>query len=189
MSGTDHAYVSPSTSCPDFLPVGFDGVSALLSIIMSETMVPRYESELNRKQKPIDTVAMMIPASDGPTARAVLFSVALRLIAFFKCASSTISETNDCRAGLSNTRITPKRNAYKYNIHNSIAPARRIMLITNERAPNAVCVVRSIIRLSSLSAMTPPHGPKKNIGPNWNARTKPSMEPDPESASTSQPSA
>ena len=60
---------------------------------------------------PPPRAAMSTPASAGPTMRAALKLAELRPTALVRSAGSTISDTNDCRAGASKAAPTPRTKA------------------------------------------------------------------------------
>ena len=60
-----------------------------------------------KKQTPTPAATMRMPATAGPTARAALTMVELRLTALRTFSPPTISRTNDCRAGFSKVLFSP----------------------------------------------------------------------------------
>ena len=60
-----------------------------------------------KKHIAMPTLAMSIPAIEGPMIRAPLKAELLSEIAFIKSSRLVISMTNDCRAGMSNAIVTP----------------------------------------------------------------------------------
>ena len=54
---------------------------------------------------------MSTPAIAGPTMRAALKEAELRPTALVRSSAETSSDTNDCRAGASNTAAVPSTNA------------------------------------------------------------------------------
>ena len=78
---------------------------------MSEPTTAAKLAAFSRKHQPSPTVAIMTPATAGPTARAALTSVELRLTAFRSSSGPTISSTNACRDGFSKQLLRPSRSA------------------------------------------------------------------------------
>ena len=58
---------------------------------------------------PVPPVAMIKPATAGPTARATLTSTEFRLTALRSSSGPTISSTNDWRAGFSKRVVEPEQ--------------------------------------------------------------------------------
>ena len=62
-----------------------------------------------RKQTPTPVVAMSTPPIAGPTTRARLTIVELRLTAVRRLSRPTISSMNDCRAGFSKALLSTEQ--------------------------------------------------------------------------------
>src|ERR1035441_5911647 len=79
---------------------GGEGWSSLGCIQSSASTTAMKLPALAAKHHPVPMVAMRIPPTAGPTARAALTSVEFRLTALRSWSGPTISSTNDCWAGL-----------------------------------------------------------------------------------------
>ena len=66
---------------------------------------------LTRKQTPTPTVAMRMPATAGPTARAAFTSTEFSVTALRRSRWPTISRTNAWRAGFSKALFSPSSSA------------------------------------------------------------------------------
>ena len=71
------------------------------------TMTAMYEAALTMKQVETPRVRIRTPPMAGPMTRAPFMTTLLRLTALGRRSRPTISETNVCRAGLSNRLTTP----------------------------------------------------------------------------------
>ncbi len=111
---------------------------------------------LSVKHQPSPTVAIITPATAGPTVRATFTSTELRLTALRRCSAPTSSIMNDCRAGFSNALFRPSRAAripmcQTWTLWVRVRPAR-----IRAWMPIADCSPIIALRLSTRSAMTPP---------------------------------
>ena len=82
----------------------------------SDQIGAAYDTALSRMTHPVATApppkaAMRTPARPGPTRRAALKLAELRPTALLRSTGSTISETNDWRAGASKAEAEPSRKA------------------------------------------------------------------------------
>ena len=111
---------------------------------------------LKRKAKPVPTPVISRPATAGPTRRADWKLAEFRLTAFCSCPGPTISETKDCRAGLSTTVARPTAKAATYTCHTWTWPVR--VRTARAMAVRAIddWVTSSVGRLRSRSTRTPP---------------------------------
>ena len=111
---------------------------------------------LRRKQTPSPTAAISSPATAGPSTRATLTSVELRLTALRRCSGPTSSSMNDCRAGFSNALLSPSSAARTPISQIRTAP----VTVSSPRisACTAItdCSATISVRLSTRSATTPP---------------------------------
>ena len=83
---------------------------------MSATIIPRNVTPLTRNTQPVPTATITMPATAGPIMRAPLKDAALSATAFEAFSRATRSDTNACRAGLSNAATTPRASAKAYMI-------------------------------------------------------------------------
>ena len=79
----------------------------------SEARTKPNESPLTSSAQPVPRAAMTRPATAGPMSRPALNDALLRATALVSRSLGTISETKDCRAGLSTAVATPWRKAMR----------------------------------------------------------------------------
>ena len=102
------AYRKPSRSSSMARVAGRGERLRLTVIASSEAITAMYEIASSRKHQPSPKAAISTPPIDGPRMRLPLTIVELRAMALDRCArSSTISTTNDCRAGVSKALMIP----------------------------------------------------------------------------------
>ena len=123
-SGRFAMYRKPSASrAPD--GAFTRGTRRSTRISMRATIIPTNVTALTTNTQPLPTATIMRPATAGPIMRALLKDAALRATAFEAFSRATRSETNACRAGLSNAAMTPSVRAKPYISGSVITPARR----------------------------------------------------------------
>ncbi len=101
-----------------------------------------------RNTQPVPTAAIAIPATAGPTMRALLNVALLRLTALARSSGPTISLTNDCRTGVSMTPTTPSPTASAYTCQSVTAPDRSSTASVSARTAIAACARTSRRRRS-----------------------------------------
>ncbi|CAB4937158.1 unannotated protein [freshwater metagenome] len=124
----------------------------------SATMVAAKLAALTKKAGAVlpPEAAITPPATAGPTSRAPLNTVEFRLTALPSSAGPTISDTNDCRAGVSRELTTPSARARANTCHSAMPPVATSSASASARTPSTAWVTISIRRLSYLSASSPP---------------------------------
>ena len=80
-------------------------------MVRSEVTTATKLTALSMKHQPSPTVAIRMPATAGPTARAALTRVELRLTALRRSFEPTISSTKDWREGFSKQLLRPSTTA------------------------------------------------------------------------------
>ena len=143
----------------------------------ARTITPANDTALITKHQPMPTVAMRMPAIDGPTMRAEVNTALLRLTAFVTSPCSTSSGTNERRAGLSNAFAVPSASASTTMIHRFTTSASTKIPSTQREHALRGGRDHHELRLSWRSAMTPAHAPNTRIGKNCSAYVSPSMAP------------
>ena len=136
--------------------MGVTVASWVPSIVVSESTTATKLAALTRKQTPSPTVAMRIPATAGPIARATLTSTELRLTALRRCSAPTSSIMNDWRAGFSKALLRPSRAARIPISHTWTTPVTVSSPRISAWTPIALCSAIIRRRLSTRSATTPP---------------------------------
>ncbi len=81
------------------------------SIMHSATMTATNDAAFRMKHGPTPSRAMVRAAMAGPTTRATLMLIVLRVMALLSRSAPTISSTTVWRAGLSTTVTTPRSTA------------------------------------------------------------------------------
>lgn len=132
------------------------------------------------------TVVISTPATAGPTRRADWKFAELRLTAFCSWSGPTISDTKDCRAGLSTTVAMPTAKAATYTCHTWTCPESVSTASASPVTAIDVCVRNSSRRFGNRSTSTPPYNPNSSIGRNCSAIVTPTAVDDPARLSTSQ---
>src|SRR6185436_17849877 len=74
--------------------------------------------------QPIPSVAITIPASDGPTIDDAWNMIVLRLIALDRCSRGTRLGTSACRAGASNAPTAETSAASRYSGQTALSPEK-----------------------------------------------------------------
>ncbi len=155
-------------------------------MVISDPTTAAKLTALITKHQPSPTVAIMMPATAGPTARAALIRVELRLTAFRRSSGPTISITKACREGFSKHWLRPSSSA-------RISTSTKVTRLVRVRMPSASawtpisdCSTTIRRRLSTRSATRPPYGPSSSTGSVCNAITIPSAAAEWVSCSTSQ---
>jgi hypothetical protein len=97
--GVARTYRRPARTAPARWGSTSAGRNASVSIPANATIMTAKVAALSAKHGSTPTVAIRIPASAGPTMRAVWISTLLRLTAFTTRPAPTISTTNACRVG------------------------------------------------------------------------------------------
>jgi hypothetical protein len=95
-----------------------------------------------------DAAPISRPASAGPTSRAPLKIVELRLTALARRVGPTISETNACRTGASTAATAPRPPASAKTCQRATAPVATRTASTSASTPMSAWVTMSIRRLS-----------------------------------------
>ena len=126
------------------------------SSVTSEAITAAKLAPFTRKQTPVPTVAIRIPATAGPIVRATFTRTELRLTAFLRFSGPIISSMNDCRAGFSNALFKPSSSASTPISHSSTAPVTVSTPRISACTPIAACSITISLRLSTRSAITPP---------------------------------
>ncbi len=98
-----------------------------------------YETALTRKHTDTPTVAIRMPATAGPTARAAFTSTELRLTALRRSSGPTISSTNAWRVGLSKTVQQPSRPASTKTCQTCTRPVAERIPSTSASDPMQAC--------------------------------------------------
>ena len=129
----------------------------------------------------------MTAAIDGPTTRAAFMLTLFSVMALLTSSGPTSSSTKVRRAGVSTTATKPSPMATANTIQSCTAPVTVSSPSSSARDAAAIWVAISSLRVSKRSTTTPPSGPKKVTGRNWQAVTRPSSVLLPVSCSTSQP--
>jgi len=95
-----------------------------------------------------DDAPISSPAREGPTRRAPLKIVELRLTALARSPGPTISETNDCRTGASMAATEPSAPASRKTCQRATVPVATRIPSTRASTPISDWVIRSIRRLA-----------------------------------------
>ena len=130
-------------------------------------------------------MAMITPASAGPTTRAALKAIELSAIALASRLRGTRSGASACLSGMSTALTRPSTKAMPSTIGICTTPVAVRTNSTNAWRQAAIWVPMRARRLSIRSASTPPNGARIMDGPNWSTATKPSWIGVPPSARTS----
>ncbi len=101
------------------------------------------------------TVAIRMPATAGPTARAAFTSTELSVTALRTCSGPTSSITNAWRVGLSNAVATPSSAASTNTSHSCTTPVTVSSPSASASTPMTACTAMIRRRLSTRSAITP----------------------------------
>jgi hypothetical protein len=136
-------------------------------------IMPKNVTALRRKTQPVPTATMTMPATAGPIMRAPLKDAAFSATAFDAFSRVTTSETNACRAGLSNAETTPRARANPYMIMRVMCPVRIMTPRAIARANSTPCVTISSRRRSKRSATQPVTPTRKRGGANCSAIVMP----------------
>ncbi len=161
-------------------------MSARRSSSSSDATTATKLAALQRKQTPVPTVAIRMPATAGPIARATLTSTELRLTALRRCSGPTISSMNDWRAGFSNALLRPSKAASTAISHTRTLPDTVRTPSTSACTPIRLCRQTISRRLSTRSAITPPYGASRSTGSVCAATMRPRAVLECVSVSTSQ---
>ena len=105
-----------------------------------------------RKAQPVPKVAMVTPATAGPTICAALNEVELSATALDRSASSTRSDTKVWRAGASKAVAQPDRRANRLTCQSRTNPVTVSNPSAKASAPMMACVVMRSLRRSIWSA-------------------------------------
>ncbi len=132
------------------------GLSSARSNVISEATTATKLAALARKHHPSPTLAIISPATAGPSVRATLTSTELRLTALRRCSEPTISSMNDCRAGFSKALLTPSSSASTPICHTWMEWVSVRMPRISAWIPIALWSATIVRRLSTRSAITPP---------------------------------
>lgn len=106
--GSRHTYRTPSASCPALLATLGDERIAERSIRTGATSTAMYVSMLTAKHHLTPTVAIIAPATAGPTTREPVMNEEFSATAFGTSSRSTRSTTSVRRTGLSKA-VTHRR--------------------------------------------------------------------------------
>ena len=168
-SGSSHAYRMPARSWPLARARGGDAWMASVDITCSATITAAKDAALTTKHQPMPTVAIRIPAMDGPMMRAAVNTALFRLTALATSSGSTSSGTKERRVGLSNAATVPRSTARTRMLHICTVWSSVIIPRTSAKTPRSVVVRSRMRRLSYRSATTPAHAPRSRMGRNCNA--------------------
>jgi hypothetical protein len=135
------------------------------------------EATLTPKQGVTPTIAMIAPASAGPTIRAACTMTLLSETALTTRSGPTISMAKLCRVGLSTAFTEPRTKTSAQTIHGATAPLTVMPQRTRAGTAIRICVTISSLRLGRRSARRPPKAPKRRNGRNWRADVTPTASP------------
>ena len=164
--------------------------AAARSIARSAMSIATNDSALSAKHGPTPSSAITVPASAGPTMRAVWTTTEFSATALTTRSCPTSSITNDWRAGLSIASTEPRAStSAKHH-----PAARRAPVATSAHSVSAgsaisACVYWSRRRFGTRSASRPPQAPNSSIGRNCRAAVRPTQTPEPVSCTISHISA
>ena len=144
-------------------------------------------TQFDRIAQPEPNAAMTRPASAGPMIRPALKLAELSPTALAMCCLPATSDTNACRAGLSNAVPSPKASATTKTCQVWATPVTASRPSTAAQTASQPWVRRRIRRLSKRSAIRPPYGESTSIGRNCSPVVTPTARAEPcDSSSTSQ---
>ena len=189
MRGSLFTYANPSS-------ILFQNEEAVFGVVVFSTLMSAsatttgmYERLFRRKQYPMPTAAITIPATAGPTMRALLKIPELSPMAFIRSFLPTISMMKDWRAGISKATIRPRMPASVAMCHTSTVPVRTRMASMKGGIIAEDCVMSRSVLLGNLSARTPPKLEKSSKGRVPTIPTTPSISFEPVIWYTSHPCA
>ena len=120
-----------------------------------------------------------MPATAGPTMRAILNMVELSAMAFIRSSLPTVSATKTWRADISNESEQPSTNAISATCQTCTAPDQVSAARMKASVMAMVCVEMMSLRLLTRSAITPPGRANIRIGIVWLKLTRPSASGEP----------